>query len=443
MKGKVFLFLILLLIPAVSSAGEPVFTLKEAIEAALRDNHSLKAVSASVEASGEDVGRARSYLLPRLTFEERFSRTTNPTYAFMSKLNQERFAASDFAITSLNDPDETDDFQTSVSFEQALFSEKARIGLKMAKEEASAQRESLKRKREEVALDTIKAFLDITTAREFVDVAKKGLEDAKVHERLAETRFNADMGLYSDVLRAKTYAAESAQRLVSAEKNLKLAKRGLGLLLGLESGADIGGEVTELKVAPLDQYSASALERSDLRAMRIRKSNAENNLSLARSEYLPMVGVGGAYYMNDHETPFGSEGTSWQAAAFLRWNIFDGGLREHEASKARLQAIEAAEHLNGMKKAVQFRVYEAYLAHEEAMKNTELAEASLKAAEEGTRLVRIRYENSLSPFVDLLDAELALEAARAGLVMRKNELKTAQAALSFEGGTILKDLGIE
>jgi outer membrane protein TolC len=57
--------------------------------------------------------------------------------------------------------------------------------------------------------------------------------------------------------------------------------------------------------------------------------------------------------------------------------------------------------------------------------------------------VRLRFENSLSPLVDLLDAEASLSGARASLVMRKNAYTASLAALSFEAGTILKDLGLE
>jgi outer membrane protein TolC len=80
---------------------------------------------------------------------------------------------------------------------------------------------------------------------------------------------------------------------------------------------------------------------------------------------------------------------------------------------------------------------------EEAQKNVELAESSLRTAEEGTRLVKLRYQNSLSPFVDLLNAQVNLDRTRANLVAKRNEYKLAIATLSFESGTILEDLGIE
>jgi outer membrane protein TolC len=72
-----------------------------------------------------------------------------------------------------------------------------------------------------------------------------------------------------------------------------------------------------------------------------------------------------------------------------------------------------------------------------------LSQSALEAAEEGRRLVKSRFENSLSPVVDLLDVQLTLDHARANLVVRQNECQLAIINLSYESGTILRDLKVE
>lgn len=428
---------------ALAHADERTFSIDDALSLAMKGNPELRAFDNSVSAAGEDIGIARSNLLPKINFEERFMRTTNPTLAFAAKLNQERFTTADFAIPSLNNPDAINDFQTSISFEQPLYVRKAYIGLKMAKQEFSAKQEDLTRKKEEVAFNIIRTALMINSSKEFVEAAKKGVEDAKEHLRLAELRYDAKLGLYSDVLRARTLVAESEQRLISSEKNHSMAKRTLGLLLGLTEPVSITGNTPQLELKSVDHYSQVSLSRKDIKSLQMRYDNAKNNIELAKSDYYPMVGLGGAYMLNDHDTPFGGEGNSWQVSAFLRWSIFDGTLRKHESAKAKYKALEAAEYLEGLKKTVSYKIHEAYLGVEEARKNAELSEAAVKTAEEGERLVRARYENSLSPIVDLLDAQVSLDNARANVVVKKNEYRTAVANLSYESGTLLKDLNLD
>lgn len=438
------MLIIVFLSPAVAvPADSRTFTLKEAVAVAMKGNPSLKASASSAGAVREDIGIARSRLLPNIIFEERFMRTNNPTLAFASKLNQGRFHQDDFAIASLNDPAAINDYQTSFAVEQVVLSKKASVGLEMAQRQFSASTEDLGRKKEEIVYAIIRAHLMADTARRFVATAERSVEDAAEHLRLAELRYRSDIGLYSDVLRAATMVTEARQGLTSANKNLRLAERQMGLLLGLDEPASISDAVPELPLKDIGYYALSALSRKDVRSMALRYENARSNIELASAAYYPTIGVGGAYMMNDHLSPFGAEGESWQVSAHLKWSIFDGDLRKHETNKARHTATEAAEHLSGLKKAVSYRVYEAYLAVEEADQNAELAAASLSTAEEGERLVRARYENELTPIMDLLDAQTSLDAARSNRVMRDNELKSAIAALHFEGGTIIRDLGLE
>lgn len=445
MRKPLILILLSLLLHftnAAAFAGERALTLKDALELGLKGNPELKAFHNSVYAEKENIGSARSSLLPKITFEERFMRTTNPTFAFSSKLNQERFSQADFAIQSLNNPAAINDYQTSVSIEQPLFVRKADVGLRMAKEEYSARLEDLTRKKEEVAYNIVKTYLMVNSASEFVKVAEKGVEDAREHLRVAKLRYDSKLGLYSDVLRASTGLTSSEQRLVSAEKDLNIAKRALGLLLGLDESVVAAEELDGFELKELDYYNNGSLTRNDVKSLEKRYENAKNGVDLAKSDYFPMVGVGGSYQLNDHSAPFGTEGDSWTVSAFLRWNIFDGTLRRYETSKANYKAAETREYLDGLKKSVSFKVYSAYLGAKEAGKNRELAASALKTAEEGARLVKLRYENSLSPIIDLLDAQLSLDSARAGYIAGKNGYLSAIALLSYESGTIFKDFGI-
>jgi outer membrane protein TolC len=235
---------------------------------------------------------------------------------------------------------------------------------------------------------------------------------------------------------------EAEQELVSARKNLDVAKRELGLLLGMSESVDTDTEIPEISLRDLDYYQDKSSSRKDIRSLELRYENAKTNVRVVESAYLPIIGIGASYQLNDNDAPFGAEGDSWNIMAFLRWKLFDGARREYERAKAKHTVAKVEEQLSGFKKVVSFNVYEAYLGVEEAKKNVELAESALKTADEGRRLVKLRYENSLSPLVDLLDTQLNLDRARANFTARKNEYHLATARLSFASGTILQDLEV-
>jgi len=420
-----------------------LLSLQGAVRIAVEHNPEVRAFGNALSAQQEDIGVARSFLLPKLALEENAARTNNPPNIFMMKLNQERFAQSDFAVDKLNKPAPINDFQTLVSLEQPLFARKAQIGLTMAKQEYAAKKEDFLRKKEEIALRVSQAYLKILTTRECVSVARKALEDAREHARIAELRHNADLGLYSDALRARTSVTEAEQRLVKVETDLAVAKRWLALLLGMDDSVDVASENLIVPLKEIDYYLSVSPARRDITALKLRRENAQNNVKLAESRYFPTLGLRGTYQLNDHNNAFGSEGNSWLVMASLRWDLFDGANREFERRKALHKAAETEEYLKGLKQLASFKIHEAYLTVEEVRKSLELSKSALESAEEGRRLVRIRYENSLSPIVDLLDVQLTLDHARANAVARQNDYFLAIINLGYESGTIMKDLQVE
>lgn len=432
--GLMLIAFYILLYPRPLLAEEKAYSLKEAIEIALKDNPELRAGSMNLKATEQDISIARSYLLPQLRIEERFMRTDNPVYVFSTKINQERFTIEDLmgAPGTFNNPQPVSNFQTVLSVEMPVYVRKAWLGLDISKTQYKTVNIEFERKKEEVAFEVIRAYLGVRTAKEYLNVARLGLENAEEHLRIAKKRAEAGLGLQSDVLRAEVGVAEAKARLVSAEKNLLIAKRALGLLMGLEEPVEIRDEIVpEFELLNESYYMEKALQGKEIKAMELRYENAKKMLSLERSDYIPQLGIGAQYELDDPNTPFGSEGKSWQVMAFLRWDIFSGGRTHAGSKKAEYKLKEAGEYLEGLKKSMRFRVHEAYSSVLEARAHLELARSGLQAAEEGRRLIKIRYENNLAKIVDLLDSQTALDNARAQVVHKEGAYYEAIARLMF------------
>ncbi len=416
--------------------------LRAAVAKALESNHEIIAFQNSLASHKEDIGIARSNYMPKLTLEERFLRTNNPTYVFMAKLNQERFSMQDFEIGSLNNPAPENDFQTTLSVFQPLLVLQASIGIDMSKTAYAAKKEDYYRRQESVALQVAQAYLMAQMAADYINVAEKGVEDALEHLRIAEISYKNGLGLYADTMRAATAVTEAEQKMVSAKKNLRVARRSLGLLLGLKQSILTNPDDLDIPLHGLDHYTGLIEARRDIQSMQLHFENAENNLKFNKAAYFPTLGVGSTYQLNDAYVPFGSDGESWQVFAQFKWELFDGSKRKHEKQKALYQIAETRENLEQLMNAAAFKVFESYLGVEEAKKNSELAQSALTTAKEGRRLVRIRYENSLSPLVDLLDAQVSLDQARTTALVRKKEQQLAILKLCFESGVILQELGV-
>ncbi|RMG68434.1 MAG: TolC family protein, partial [Nitrospirae bacterium] len=314
---KKFLAVLVIIVSFAKVVNAEVLTLKEAISIALKDNPQIKAVTWSVEAEKAKAFSVKSRYYPRLMLEERFMRTDSPTYAFMAKLNQEKFSQSDFMIDSINNPSAINDFQTSLKFEQPLYVPRLIEGIRISKKSIEVSSLKLKHIKEKVVRDVLKSYLGVLIAKQYVQVAKKAIKDIEEHKRLAEVRYKTGLGLYSDVLRAEVALKDAEKGLLSAQNSLDTAKRMLALVLGKTEPVDVADSEINLTLKGIKDYILSAESRSDLRSMRKALEMAREAVKLEKSTFLPEVGIGGSYQLNDHNTPFGSEGHSYNIMAFV------------------------------------------------------------------------------------------------------------------------------
>ena len=427
-------------LPPAASAMEAV-DFRQAVARTLANNAFVSAAGEDAVAARRDADAARGHLLPSVRFDEKFVRTTVPAEAFGLKMNQEKLLASDFAdVSNFNSPPPRNDFIATLSLEQPLFAPKAYIGYGMAKVEADARDQDFHRRKEDAVFRVLTALLDVITARQFVDVAGQGFSDAREHLRIAESLEAAGMGLASDGLRAKVAVASAESAKVTAENRLELARRGLALAMG-EPGAppvDVTGPPPEFPDPGMPaERGSGASERADLRASSLRVANAGSGVRLRQSGYLPEVGLAAAYQVDAEDSPFSPDNRSWKVGVGLTWNIFDGMRREAELGKAAAELRRAQANHRGMRDQAAFEAAQADLGVKEATLREEIARAALASAEEGVRLLKSRYENLLGRMVDLLDAQTALDGARAARVHAENDVRLSRAQRLYASGGLL------
>lgn len=424
------------------AAAGPAVSFAEAVSRALANSASVVAARHEWASARRNAENARGRYLPSLVLEERFVRTNVPGEAFALKMNQERLLASDFADPdNFNKPPPINDFITSLTVEQPLFAPRAWLGSRMAAREAEAAGMDAERTKEETVHRVLSAYLDALTAKEFVGVAEKSVSDAREHLRIAEAHEKAGTGLVSESLRARVFLARAESGLVAARSRLALARTALGLAMGEERGTRVDAADP---LPPLpdpgsleSRIAAVGANRLDLRAFSARVANAESNVTLERSGYLPAVGAMGAWQIDSREGPFSPDNRTWKVGVGLSWTLFDGLRREAAVGKAAEERGKAKAEYRGAGDQAAFEVTRAYLSVDEATRRAEIARAALAAAEEGSRLVKARHENQRARMIDLLDAQSALDAARADLVASENDVRRARADLEYASGTLL------
>ncbi len=444
MKVFSLVAVLLLLFPPLLFAQDGEVSLKEAIRLSLLRNNLVKSAEHRQTAARHGVAASRSRYLPRIFLDENFSASNAPTRVFMMKLDQGRFTENDFQIDSLNHPSSASDFRTAFTLEQPLLDLGIVYGTDLAVKEAEGQGLALDRRREEVAFTVFSSYLGVQSARAMLAAAEHAVVDAEEQLRLARARSGAGMGLKSDELRAGTFLAEMEQQLITAKNNVLLAGMRLALATG-EPDGEVLAVSDQLSGVSLDRrnedFVALALaNRKDLKELETAAEKARVGVKLAGSAFLPTLYGSATYQMNDRDLPFGRDNDSWIAGAYLRWEIFDGLRRFDEQARSRSLEDSARESLAYQKREVAFQVRESLLRRDESEKKLAVARASLRDAEEGVRLVAKRFANSLATLVDLLDAQTALNRARASVVENETGYALATARVWYSAGIFLQEV---
>jgi outer membrane protein TolC len=419
-------------------------TLREAITQGLERNNQARAAKFQAASARSGATAASLHYLPSMTVEEVWSRSDLPVNTFMMKLNQGRFTNQDFDVAKLNNPVPVSDFKTVVSVEQPILVPSAWAGQKAAQRGAERQEAVAEQSRQQTAFQIFQSYLEVQKAHAQLEATAKALDEARESKRQAMVRTAAGLGLKSDELRAATQLAAMEQQNISAANNLTLARMQLALATGGQPGDELDtAEAVQLKRPEQELAGLIGLaqqERRDLRASERGKEQADAVLLQARSGFLPAVGAVGAWQMNDKNSPFGRDHDAWMVGVSLRWNVFDGFRTWYGSGQAQASRSAANELLEQTRKEVSYQVHEAWLRRVEAEKRREVASSAVAAAEEATRLLAKRFDNALATMVELLDAQSALNQARANLVESDANLMLATGRLYHAAGIFLKEV---
>ena len=448
---RFFALLVLCLVTAAqpvtaTSTGPDVrrMTLKEAVNTALEQNNHIKAAGYTADAASQGIAIASSRYYPGIFFEETFAVSNAPTQTFMMKLDQGRFSQDDFQISNLNHPSGHQDFRTTLTLQQPLYSPSTAPLREMAVKDAEKGSLELEGTRQNIAFQVFRTYLEAQKAAAQLRSAEQTMVEARENMRLATVRSGEGVGLKSDELRARTHLAAIESQLITAGNNLVLAQMRLAVIVGIKSPDRIEpAEPFTGFSGPFQarELTASALEnRSDLRQARADLEKSAAAVKLARSAYLPSAGAFASYQMNAEHTPFGSDNDAWSAGISLKWQLFDGFRRCREQDRANAGRSAAAETLEQSVKEAAYQVQESLLRREEMEKRREVARHALLDAEETVRLLSRRFENSLATMAELLDAQSALNQTRASLVESEADHALAGGQVYYTSGIFLKEM---
>lgn len=424
--------------PAVMPAQDTVrITLPEAIELAASRNIDVLRAENALRSAQTRIYTAQGAFQPNLSV------SAGPNVRYQLGTSDDPLSASRNASGS---------FSMGLSSGYTLFNGSAdRASLAQAEQLARATDIGIGRTTQNTSYAVITAFYEIATARELIDVARQALEAELSQLERVQAFTEAGTRPIADQYAQEATAAAAELRLLTARRNLEVAKLGLVELLRLDPlrtydfPTPASVEVSDLLSSPEPALVDQAIaRRPEIAAQQARIAAATEGMRIADATNAPTVtlsgSIGSSYSTLDERDGFGSQLFTQNPNAgiglSLSLPIFDRNRTEAAEALAQIEYENELLTMTELRQQTTLEVRQAILDLNTARAQLDAAQRQLAAAQQGLDVEQTRYETGVSTLTELTQARARFVEAQGQVVQARNTLELRRNGLIFVLGSM-------
>ncbi|MFL5533532.1 MAG: TolC family protein [Gemmatimonadales bacterium] len=282
------------------------------------------------------------------------------------------------------------------------------------------------------ALETESSYYDVLVNQELTRVTQERITRARQGLAVARARVTSGAAVQTDSLQLVLELIRAQVEGLRQRNALRTAQLELGRRVGASAPVDaVPADTATPPLLPISLADAVRIgldQGPQYRTARANESSADAALRSERGDYLPVLSIGGVHQRYDTQLfPGASNITS--VTFSLSFPLWDNGQREIELSRARVNRDVARAIREDLERAVRRDVSSAYDTYQTATAAVELARVAVTVAQQSYRMQDLRYRSGASTILDLLDSQVSLAEAEAGLVQARYQTRLALAQL--------------
>jgi len=435
--SRVLLVAAMVAAPAIAGAQSPApgakIGLQDAIGIALRQSVLVKQSENAVASSENGVSQAKNAFLPSLALSTSSARSVG------------RAGTSSLGSSS------SQSLNTGISSSFTVFDGLRNVNeLRQAKLDVAANTNELTRARQTAVFTVASNYLTLATAEGQLSVQKENLAQQEAQEKQLQTLVKAGARSISDLYQQQATTAAARASIVSAERDVELARIALIQTLQLDPRGsydfvapkvgDVSGTVPKYDLDSL--LSRAFASRSDLAAEQTRVQVASVGTKAAAASRLPTVSLSTSYsasYNSAAASALGAQldqNRGGSVSLGVSFPIFDKGATSAAVQQARIQEDNARLALADQRQSVALDVRRAWLTLESTRQQLTVALAQQKAADLAVSTTQARYQVGTSTLLELTQARASQLQANVAVVNARNALAFQDALLPYYTGEL-------
>lgn len=439
LAGPVFLIAMVLCVASADGQNVEGIGLSEAVAAALAAHPGLKASRLDIEQAGNRRDAARAERAPRITVAETMTAGNNPVFAFGSLLEQGRFGAENFELSTLNNPSPLMNFRTEVTANLPVLDGRrtsSRIAQADIEGDIAASRNA--GAEQQVRFEVLRHYFGLILAEEALTVAAAAVRSAEADVQRARDRVDAGVAVDSDLLGAQVQLAEFRRQRIQAEGERATALAALNIVMG--SAPNVPRAATfrlvrkAFDVADSEElYRRALARRADYRQSELNIDLADRRTAEQRDSAQPKLSVYASTGYSGRHPASGS--ADYTIGAGITFDLLDRG-RPARLAQAHVDKQIAEAERAGVADRIRLEVVGAYHRYRTAVEQIDVAQAALSQAVESLRIVQDRYEAGLTTITELLRAETSGVRARLNVLASLHDQYLGYARVQLATGEL-------
>jgi outer membrane protein TolC len=420
---SLFIFIHFLGSPLSHAVEEPseTFTLKHAVETALKANISLKISKEEANAALAVEKKQKTNFLP----------TFNATYQY-EYIDEEATLGTIVAGSQ-------EEYTLISKVTQPVFTGFSLLNqYKIAKLGLDAAKINEKLKRLEIIFEAKKMFFSLLKAQKFLKISQDTVTQITAQKEVAKNFYEVGMTPLNDLLQAKVELANARQELISAQNNLEIAKSNFNILLRRPINEPVELEdVLSYTTFGHDIdycFKTAKKNRLELKIASLEIEIAEKKVKLAQKDYYPSINLEGSYFKRGTEWDvdggdyiYDPEG--WSITAVASWDFWEWGRSIYEVKEKQSRLSQAQYQKTEILDNIRIEVKQAYLNTLESEKNITTVKKAIEQAKENFRINKERYKEQIATSTDVLDAQTLLSRTMTNYYKALYDFKIAKASI--------------
>lgn len=375
-------------------------TLDSLIDMAEKENYNLSAALARINMAKKTLDVAKSAYFPTINLSAGWSKGQS--------------SGASGPVVAKSSPYDYFSLGASMQWEIDLFG-KITQNVKANKAAYNATKAEYDGVMVSLAANVAKAYINLRTYQNELQVAKSHLEEQEKVLKIVEARFHAGLASMLEVSQSRTVVASTKASLPPLEAMIESTINSIGLLTA-KYPEEISSWLSTPAPMPNVVYGANLGVPADLLRRRPDIVQAEYQLAqyaaqvgIAKKDFLPTLSLTGSIGTQAHNAKnlFGDHSMYWEVSPTLSWTLFDGLARNYKTAEAKAALEAAVDSYNYTVMNAVIEVSNATTTFKSTMKAIELTEDVIVSSKESLDLAMDRYKKGLSPFNNVVDAQIS------------------------------------